>query len=111
MGKLLLGIDDAGRGPVMGPMCLAGVIIKEEDEAPFAESGIKDSKLLTAKKRDQLVGQIKEKAVSFKAILVTPIEIDTGFGMKLNLNEVEALTCGDIINELTSKLKETDKEI
>lgn len=110
MGKLLLGIDDAGRGPVMGPMCLAGVIIKEEDEAPFAEVGIKDSKLLTAKKRDELVETITQKAISKKAILVTPIEIDTGLGMKLNLNEVEALTSATIINELVSKLKETDRE-
>lgn len=110
MSKLLLGIDDAGRGPVMGPMCLAGVIIKEEDETIFAESGIKDSKLLTAKKRDQLVETITKKAISKKAILVTPIEIDTGLGMKLNLNEVEALTSATIINELTSKLNETEKE-
>lgn len=110
MGRLLLGIDDAGRGPVMGPMCLAGVIIKEEDETIFAENGIKDSKLLTAKKRDQLVEKITEKAISKKAILVTPVEIDTGLGMKLNLNEVEALTSATIINELVSKLKDIERE-
>ena len=47
---LLLGIDDAGRGPVIGPMVLAGCLIDEETEKEFKKIGVKDSKKLTQKK-------------------------------------------------------------
>ena len=42
----LIGIDDAGRGPLLGPMFLAGVLIKSTDEKVLKELGAKDSKLL-----------------------------------------------------------------
>lgn len=108
--NLIIGVDDAGRGPVLGNMCLAGVLMKQENENIMAQEGIKDSKLLTPKKRESLVEFIKNNSIKIEFQLVTPIEIDTGFGMKLNLNEVEALACGNIINKLTSDLKKEEKE-
>ena len=42
----LLGIDDAGRGPVLGPMVLAGILIESEEEEEIKTIGAKDSKLL-----------------------------------------------------------------
>ena len=51
MTTLNLGIDDAGRGPVIGPMILAGVLVDEKTEAELKKLGAKDSKLLTAKIR------------------------------------------------------------
>ena len=47
--EFLLGIDDAGRGPVIGPMVLAGCLIKKEIEPELSELGVVDSKLLTRK--------------------------------------------------------------
>ena len=57
--EILIGIDDAGRGPVIGPMCLAGVIIRKESEKELKENGIADSKLLSPKKRESLIEFIK----------------------------------------------------
>lgn len=108
--QLLLGIDDAGRGPLIGPMAMAGVIIRKENEDSLLQDGVKDSKLLTPKKREHLAEMIKKKALSFCVQLVTPSEIDTGFGDGLNLNQVEALIAGKIINDLTAQLTDEQKK-
>jgi len=108
--ELILGIDDAGRGPVIGPMCLAGVLIYKELEEEFRRAGIKDSKLLTPKKREELAKIIKETCINFNFQLLSPVEIDTGLGMGVNLNEVEAIACAAIINNLASNLKEEQKK-
>jgi len=108
--QLLLGIDDAGRGPVIGPMLLAGILIRKETEQELKEKGVADSKLLTPKKRESLIDLIKTKSLGWKTHLVTPAEIDTGMGMGLNLNQVEALAAGNIINQLTASLSEEQKD-
>ena len=102
---LLLGIDDAGRGPVLGPMILAGCILNKENEKQLKKLGVDDSKLLTRKKREKLVKVIKEKAIAYESLSVSPSEIDTGMGIGLNLNEVEALESALIIKELIKKIK------
>ena len=50
--KLILGIDDAGRGPVIGPMILAGCLIEESKIPELAKLGVKDSKQLTQTRRE-----------------------------------------------------------
>jgi ribonuclease HII len=98
---LLLGIDDAGRGPVLGPMVLAGVIIEPSEEQTIKNWGAKDSKLLTPKKR----GEIKENIENrFKHHIETssPKEIDN----HKNLNTLEAEKAAKIINELTKDTTE-----
>jgi|TARA_B100002003_G_C14139673_1_gene548074 ribonuclease HII len=97
----LIGIDDAGRGPVIGPMILAGILIEEKEESIIKEWGAKDSKMLTPKKR----GEIKEKiSKKFKGHIEisTPKEIDESS----NLNYLEAIKTAKIINKLTEDLNE-----
>ena len=105
----LIGIDDAGRGPVAGPMLLAGVLIEESQVAEIKLTGAKDSKLLSPSQRETTLKKIKEivKNSSFK--IITPIEIDTGMGQGLNLNQVEALAAASIINDLTKDFSLTQK--
>lgn len=105
---LLIGVDDAGRGPVIGPMCLAGILMRKENEGELKRNGVSDSKLLTPKRRESLVAGIKEKSLGWKTQLITPVEIDTGMGEGLNLNQVEALAAASIINELV--LRVTDEQ-
>ncbi len=107
---LIIGIDDAGRGPVIGPMVLAGVLIAREIEEEFRRAGIKDSKLLTAKKRGELADIIKQTAIAWHSEILSPAEIDTGMGKGVNLNEVEAMAAASIINTIAAKLSDEQKK-
>ncbi|MFH0711924.1 MAG: ribonuclease HII [archaeon] len=103
---LLLGIDDAGRGPVLGPMILAGILIKPEDEKIIKSWGAKDSKLLTPTIRNKIKNQLIEK-FQYHTELSTPTEIDNS----TNLNYLEAIKSAKIINTLTKNLNEKVKII
>ena len=87
----ILGIDEAGRGPVIGSLFMAGVVINKEDEITLKEWGVKDSKLLSPKKREELYEQIIAK-FPYKIIQVTPKEIDAVLSedSASNLNWLEA---------------------
>ncbi len=94
----VLGIDEAGRGPVIGPLIIAGVMIEEGREDKI--DGVKDSKLLPHKKRIELDKKIKENS-EFMIIEVSPKEIDDAVNSKqLNLNWLEAHKQAEIINSL-----------
>ena len=97
---LILGIDDAGRGPVIGPMVLAGCLIDDKVEKELKELGVKDSKQLTQKRREFLAEKIKEIAETFEIVLARPEEIDGKNKMGINLNAVEAIKTAEIINRI-----------
>ncbi|MBI4154968.1 ribonuclease HII [Candidatus Woesearchaeota archaeon] len=97
----ILGIDEAARGPIIASMYLVGVLGDETVEEKFKQIGVKDSKLLTHKKRCLLESKIKDLALKVKIIEVKPEEIDMAVdGGKLNLNWLEAHKQAEIINEL-----------
>lgn len=100
MPTLILGIDDAGRGPVIGPMVLAGCLITEETEKEFRRLGVKDSKQLTKKRRAFLEGMIKEKAEAFAVQTLPATEIDGKNDDGINLNDLEAHMAANIVNEI-----------
>lgn len=97
---LFLGIDDAGRGPVIGPMVLAGCLITDEVATKLKKLGVTDSKDLTQKRREMLEEKIKELAITYETIIVLPSEIDGHNGDGTKLNEVEAIMCASIINKI-----------
>jgi len=100
MADLILGIDDAGRGPVIGPMVLAGCLITEETEKELKRLGVKDSKQLTKKRRAFLEALIKEKAKAFSVQVTYPSEIDGKGNDGINLNDLEAQMAAKIINDI-----------
>ena len=70
--KLLCGVDEAGRGPLAGPVCAATVILPRGCEIP----GLNDSKKLTEKKREELYDRIIDSAVSYGIAFGTIEEIE-----------------------------------
>lgn len=70
--KLVCGVDEAGRGPLAGPVCAAAVILPPHIELP----GLNDSKKLTDKRRRELFPMIKEAAVAYGIGFATHEEID-----------------------------------
>lgn len=97
----LIGIDDAGRGPVIGPMILAGIIIEESEQKDLYEMGAKDSKLLTPSKR-KLLGEKFKLKYNHHIEITSPKEIDNS----PNLNDLEAIKTAKIINKLTEDIDE-----
>ena len=70
--KLVCGVDEAGRGPLAGPVCAAAVILPENCEI----EGLNDSKKISEKKREALFGIIKEKAIAYSIAFGTLQEIE-----------------------------------
>ena len=66
------GVDEAGRGPLCGPVCVAACILDPENPV----YGINDSKKLTEKKREALFDEICEKALAYRIVFVGPEVID-----------------------------------
>ena len=68
----LCGVDEAGRGPLAGPVCAAAVILPPGEELP----GINDSKKLSEKRREQLYEQITQRALAWSVAFASAQEID-----------------------------------
>lgn len=98
---LLCGVEEAGRGPVIGPLVMCGVLIDAKDEAKLRSIGAKDSKLLTPKTREILFDQIKGMVKDYKIIIIPPADVDKVLLSKdSNLNWLEADVSAEIINAL-----------
>lgn len=94
----ILGIDEAGRGPVLGSMVMCGVVIDESKERELVNIGVKDSKLLPPKVRELLFKQIEDIADDIFVIVVDPKEIDDALEHPLlDLNKLEAIKTAEII--------------
>lgn len=93
------GIDEAGRGPIIGPIVMCGVLVDEQDIPKLQTLGVKDSKLLSPLQREKLVNGIEDIAKAIKTIIIQPIEVDAAVDSDdLNLNWLEAIKSVEIIN-------------
>jgi ribonuclease HII len=100
---LVAGVDDAGRGAVIGPLVIAGVLVKEEDLPRLKELGVKDSKLLSPRRRELLAAEIRKIVQKYAVLKLQPEEIDVVVksGRKLHkLNWLEAQTMARVIETL-----------
>ncbi len=96
----ILGIDEARRGPVIGPMVIAGTLFDESKLPELKKIGVKDSKLLTPKQREEMFDKILKVADKHKEIIVTPEEMDARSSVGLNINLLEAQKAAEIIDAL-----------
>jgi ribonuclease HII len=100
---LIAGVDEAGRGCVIGPLVVAGVAMQAENLQLLVELGVKDSKLLTAKKREALYPEILKIIVNHHVIKVPPPQIDKVVHSERRLhklNRLEAQTMARILEAL-----------
>jgi ribonuclease HII len=97
------GVDDAGRGSIIGPLVIAGVAVREEDIPLIRGLGVRDSKLLTPDRRFSLAPRIREVAVRVEVRLIEPGEIDSVVGRMpkfRRLNYLEGRVMGEVVARL-----------
>ena len=92
--KLICGVDEAGRGPLAGPVCAAAVILPFGADIP----GLNDSKKLTDKKRRELFPIIKETAVAYGIAFASHEEID-----EINILQATYLAMERAMAQLSAK--------
>ena len=95
----ILGLDEAGRGPVLGPMIVAGIVIPEEKTKILERMGVKDSKKLTPKRRTVLARKLS-KMFEYETIEITAQDIDNLRAKDVNLNEIEKIAMIKIIEKM-----------
>lgn len=97
--KMIGGIDEAGRGPLAGPVVAACCILDPNEKI----LGLDDSKKLSEKKREELFVTIKEKALAYAICSSTPEEID-----EINILEATKKAMRNCVKELAAKGKSPD---
>ena len=98
------GIDEAGRGPLIGPLVVCGVLFEQETIHDLDSLGVKDSKMLTPRRRTQLLQSIKRLASKIELRTISASEIDMLRGQKVNLNEIEVRAFVSIAQDLKPSL-------
>ncbi len=100
---ILAGVDEAGRGSVLGPLVVAGVAVDESKIPELVELGVKDSKLLSPQKRRSLYGKIKKLASQVACQKIFPKQIDEVVfrGERLfRLNYLEAKIMSSVLDQI-----------
>ena len=96
----VLGIDEAGRGPCIGPLVMCGYLVDEKKIPQLKKIGVKDSKMLTEKKRIHLEKQLKKIADDFILFNIPAKKIDKMRSVT-NLNKMEIERMQEMINLLS----------
>ena len=105
------GVDEAGRGCAIGPLVVAAAVFNEETLPTLREIGVKDSKKLSAKKREKLVTEIKELALDYRIYEIQPRVIDKVVFRSIplkRLNYLETMVMAKLIRELKPDLVHMD---
>lgn len=89
--QFVCGVDEAGRGPLAGPVCAAAVILPKD----YLIDGVNDSKKLSEKKREMLFDKIKEEAISYSIALVHQDVID-----EINIREATKVAMKNAVEGL-----------
>ncbi len=95
----ILGIDEAGRGPVVGSLHMCGYLIDEKKVPELKKLGVKDSKLLSPQKRESIFREIEKLSDDFVILKTTAKEIDS-LRSRSNLNKLEISKMKELIRLL-----------
>jgi ribonuclease HII len=97
----LLGADEAGKGPVIGSMFVAGVVIDEDQIFDLAALGVKDSKLLTPQRREYLAPKI-EKIAQDKYVLEVRPEVIDELRQLMSMNDIMVKSFSKVVEKLSA---------
>jgi len=95
----ICGVDDAGRGSMLGPLVIAGISLDKTKIRKLSALGVKDSKKLTAKTREELYKKIISLVDSYYVAKISPKSIDISV-KKHGLNKLEAKYMAKVISKL-----------
>ncbi|WP_461460844.1 ribonuclease HII [Methanobrevibacter sp.] len=95
----IMGVDEAGRGPVLGPMVIGGIIIPENKNSILERMGVKDSKKITPKRRAILARKLS-KMFEHDMVVISAQEIDQLRADGVNLNDIEKRGMIQLIKKL-----------
>jgi ribonuclease HII len=97
MHKMICGADEAGRGPVIGPLIIAGALFKNDQD--LIKLKVKDSKKIAPKRREYLAEKIKQIAVDYEVLVIPAKDIDD-MRKVMTLNEIEVNAFARVIKKL-----------
>ena len=103
----ICGVDDAGRGSMIGPMVIAGISIEKKNIPKLRKLGVRDSKKLSPKKRELLYKEIINIVYDYHVIRIPPKTIDK-YVFEHNLNHLEAKKMAAVITHLKSEISYVD---
>ena len=98
---MICGVDEAGRGPVIGPLVVAGVSFK--DDSILIENNVRDSKKISPKRRIELAKIIKDHALDYEIIQISASDIDDMREI-ITINEIEVNVFTRIIDKLKPEI-------
>ena len=106
----VIGIDEAGRGPVIGPMVMACVVVREDRVSNLVGLGVRDSKQLTRSRREAIFSVLREVADYITYRVVPPDVIDSAVEGRCarNLNDLEARICSELIADCLSRFSSSE---
>ncbi len=104
---LICGVDDAGRGSLLGPLVIAGVSLQRSKIRKLSKMGIRDSKKLTPAARERLYKKIIEFADDYYIARINPKTIDLNV-KKHQLNSLEAKYMAKVITKLQPSISYVD---
>ncbi len=97
---MIAGVDESGRGPVIGPMIISVFYCEEKNIPELSEIGVKDSKLLSNDQRVKIGAKLGGIG-SWKTSVITNAEINDKMKKRISLNELEAEKIGGLLNSIS----------
>ncbi|HEU5221358.1 MAG TPA: ribonuclease HII [Candidatus Nitrosotalea sp.] len=104
---LVCGVDDAGRGSVLGPLVIAGISIEQKNIKQLVKIGVKDSKQLSPQLREKLYEQILSLVEGYHVAKIPPKTIDKSVSKNM-LNQLEANYMAKVIKKLQANSSYVD---
>jgi ribonuclease HII len=101
---IIAGGDEAGRGAVIGPLVVSVICIGKAKEKRLSTIGVRDSKLLTKRKRAFLFEEIRSLSEEMKTYKITNEEINTAMRSGISINQLEAMHFARLMDEMTHEI-------